>query len=54
MPNSSSSNKSSPEPAPISQSSLIGGCAGSEFGCCSDGKTYAIAKPCKGETSPII
>jgi hypothetical protein len=43
----------SSEPAPTSsQSNLIGGCAGSEYGCCSDGKTYAIAKPCKD--GPII
>jgi len=37
-----------------SESKLIGGCAGTEFGCCSDGKTYAIAPKCKGETSPVI
>ena len=52
MPSSTSSS----EPAPMSstQSKLIGGCAGTEFGCCSDGKTVAIAKQCKGETSPVI
>jgi hypothetical protein len=52
MPNSSIN--SEPTPSSSSQSSLIGACAGSEFGCCSDGKTYAIAKSCKGETSPVI
>jgi hypothetical protein len=46
-------NNSEPDPT-SSQSSLYGACAGSEFGCCSDKKTYAIAKSCKGETSPVI
>jgi hypothetical protein len=41
------SSSSEPAPSSSSQSNLIGACAGSEFGCCSDGKTYAIAKPCK-------
>jgi hypothetical protein len=53
MPSSTSTS----EPAPAdssSQSNLIGKCAGTEFGCCSDGKTHAIALQCKGETSPVI
>jgi len=55
VPNSSSTSSSEPAPAESSssQSKLYGACAGTQFGCCSDGKTYAIAKPCKGETSPI-
>lgn len=37
-----------------SYDNLIGGCAGTQYGCCSDGKTTAIASPCKNETRPVI
>jgi hypothetical protein len=42
-----------PSSEPAAASNLIGGCAGSEFGCCSDGTTYAIAKPCP-VNQPVI
>ena len=48
--------KPHPEPKPKPHKDIIGGCAGTQYGCCPDGKTlkkYADDK-CKGEVGPVI
>ena len=54
VPSNTDNSNSILDEAETSFQKLLGGCAGSKFGCCSDGKTYAIAKQCKGETSPVV
>jgi hypothetical protein len=45
-----------PEPKPEPHKDIIGGCGGSEFGCCPDGKTLKkyYDDKCNGEVGPVI
>ena len=48
--------KPRPEPKPKPHKDIIGGCAGTQYGCCDDGTTakkYADDK-CNGEVGPVI